>query len=278
MQIRCDWHVHTHNSPCGKDEATVERLAECIRAAGIERWGIADHIFTEENIADLEAARAEYDALESRNGIEFAVEASVLRDWDIERTRAEGNIWGRFPGGPQGRLELILPEELVERLGIRYVIAGSHWPLGARMKADSCVRSYHRQNMFLAEHPQVDIIAHPWWWRTTFHKANGEVAPFRWLDDFSIIPQSMHDEFAAAARENGKAVEINASITFSDGYGQRWRRQYDEYLIFLRESGCMFSTGSDSHEADYKRWPEGFSDHLSSLGFTEEHFWPGPEA
>ena len=26
------------------------------------------------------------------------------------------------------------------------------------------IRDYHRQNMFLATHPLVNIIAHPWWW------------------------------------------------------------------------------------------------------------------
>ena len=102
------------------------------------------------------------------------------------------------------------------------------------------------------------------------------MVPFPWLADFSIVPQSMHDEFAAAARENGKIVEANASIVFSDKGGDRWRRQYGEYLALLRETGCTFSTGSDSHGADYTRWPEEFGDHLASLGFTEEDFWQGP--
>lgn len=278
MQICSDWHVHTRNSPCGNKEAALARLAERIAATDIKRWGVTDHIFTEQNIPDLEAARREYDALGDTDGIFFAVEASVLRDWDIERTRAEGNIWGWFPGGPPGKLDLVLPDEVVERLGIRYVIAGTHWPLGAEMKPEAMVRDYHRQNMFLAEHPKVDIIAHPWWWRDNYTKAGDEIVPFRWLEDFSIIPWSMHDEFAAAVRENGKIVEANASNVFSDKGGERWRRQYDEYLIFLREAGCTFSTGGDSHSADYTHWPANFGDHLASLGFTEKNLWQGPDA
>ncbi|NLX58150.1 MAG: hypothetical protein GXY74_03570 [Phycisphaerae bacterium] len=276
MQIRNDWHVHTRNSPCGNKDAALARLAERIAATEVTRWGVTDHIFTEQNIADLEAARREYDALPEKDHVAFAVEASVLRDWDIQRTRSEGNIWGWFPGGPPGQLDLVLPDEVVQRLGIQYVIAGTHWPLGAEMKPEAMVRDYHRQNMFLAEHPSVTIIAHPWWWRDKYTKANGEMVPFPWLADFSIVPQSMHDEFAAAARENGKIVEANASIVFSDKGGDRWRRQYGEYLALLRETGCTFSTGSDSHGADYTRWPEEFGDHLASLGFTEEDFWQGP--
>jgi histidinol phosphatase-like PHP family hydrolase len=274
MQLRYDWHIHTHHSPCGNREALMKPLVERIRDAGLERWGFADHLFTERNIADLEAARREFDELGPGNGC-FAVEASVLRQWDIDRTCEDGNIWGYHAGGPQDTLTLFLPEELLARLGIRYVIAGAHWGLGAEMDAQSLVCNYHRQNMFLAAHPLVTIIAHAWWWRTEFYVPGGAV-PFRWLEDFSIIPQSMHDEFAAAVRENGKRVEVNSSVALSSNYSPAWTEQYVDYLALLRESGCLFSTGSDSHAADYARQPPAMGRLLASRGFTEDDFWSGP--
>jgi len=277
MQIRFDCHVHTHHSPCGKDDATLERLARRIRDAGTLRWGVTDHLFTERNVPDLEAARQEFDALDHEGRAVFAVEASVLRTWDIKQTRTTGNIWGYHPGGPKGTLDLYLPDDLVERLGIRYVIAGAHWPLGAKMNRRDVVRDYHRQNMFLARHPGVDVIAHPWWWRAEFATACGVPVPFPWLEDFSIIPRSMHDEFAAAARENGKRVEINASNMLTRNYSERWHEEYLEYLVGLKQAGCTFATGSDSHGPDYDPPPQRMTDILVRAGFTEDDFWTGPE-
>ena len=278
MQIRFDAHVHSHHSPCGNSEATLARLAEAIRAAGIPRWGLTDHLFTDRNVPDLEAARREMDQLPDRDGIVFAVEASVLRDWDVRRTEETGDIWGWHPGGPAGKLTMYLPDELVERLGIRYVIAGAHWPLGVRMTRKAIVRDYHRQNMFLAEHPKVDIIAHPWWWRAKFTTACRVPVPFRWLEDFSIIPQSMHDEFGAAAREHGKLIEVNASNMLTENYTRQWHEQYLAYLVGLKEAGCRFSVGSDSHAAEYKPNPKDMTAMLERAGFTESDFWSGPEA
>lgn len=277
MEIRFDCHVHTHRSPCGKPDATLQRMADEIRAAGIPRWGYADHLFTDRNVRDLEEARREFDALTDTAGAVFAVEASVLRDWDIRRTAKTGNIWGWHPGGPKGSLELYCPPELVERLGIRYVIAGAHWPLGARMTRKACVRDYHRQNIFLAEHPRVDIVAHPWWWRNKFTPACRVPIPFPWLEDFSIIPQSMHDEFAAATRENGKLVELNFTNILGESYSAWWHEQYLEYVVGLREAGCRFATGSDSHGPGYQPHPQDMLPVLERAGFTQADLWDGPD-
>lgn len=276
MRILFDCHVHTRRSPCGNAEASIAGLAPRIAAAGTPRWGLADHLFTERNVPDLEALRAEYDALSDRTNIVFAVEASVLRDWDIAETAKDGNIWGWRAGGPAGTLDLYLPQELRDRLGFQYVIAGAHWPLGAAMRRMAVVRDYHRQNMLLATHPQVDIVAHPWWWRTSFTTSCRLPLPFRWLEDFSIIPQSMHDEFSAAVRQHGKRVELNASNITTANYTERWHEQYLEYLVRLREDGCRFATGSDSHSAEYTA-PQAMLPILEKAGFTQDDLWAGPE-
>ena len=63
---------------------------------------------------------------------------------------------------------------------------------------DAVIRDYHRQNMFLALHPLVTIVAHPWWWMGHWADGEGNYPAEPWLDDFACIPRSMHDEFAAA--------------------------------------------------------------------------------
>jgi hypothetical protein len=276
MRIDVDWHVHSHHSPCGSPQAALGTLAANLCAAGVRRWGLADHVFTELNIPALEAARREFDQAVPAGQAVFAVEASVLRDWDLQETRRTGNIWGYHPGGPPGRLEMFLPEELVARLGIRYVIAGAHWALGAEMTVDDCVRCYHRQNMFLAEHPRVDIIAHPWWWRKQYFTPT-ETIEFLWLADFSVIPRSMHDEFASAVRQHGKRVELNASNISTEQPLTRRAEQYLEYLAGLKAAGCRFAVGSDSHAAEYRPQTPRLAEVLTRYGFDEADLWSGPD-
>jgi hypothetical protein len=174
------------------------------------------------------------------------------------------------------------PMQLLVKDGIHltpeaYKLIGAHWPLGAEMDRQAIVRNYNRQNMFLATHPQVTIVAHPWWWRTDFHTPGGSIE-FRWLEDFSIIPESMHDEFAAAVREHGKIVEINTTMTMPKSYSEPWCERYRDYLAYLREAGCRFSIGGDSHAASYDRPPQAMGDVLERRGFSQGDLWTGPSA
>lgn len=74
------------------------------------------------------------------------------------------------------------------------------------------MRDYHRQNMFLATHPLVDIVAHPWWWHGHWRDSDGCYRAEPWFDDFSRIPQDVHNEFASAAIQHDIVVEITWSI------------------------------------------------------------------
>lgn len=39
-----------------------------------------------------------------------------------------------------------------------------------------------------------------------------------WFDDFSVIPKSIHEEFAAAVLDNNKIVELNTDFFVSESY------------------------------------------------------------
>ena len=79
-------------------------------------------------------------------------------------------------------------------------LAGTHWPMYVPLEREAVIRDYHRQNMFLATHPLVDIVAHPWWWMGHWMDRDGNFPAEPWFDDFDVIPRSMHQEFAAAAK------------------------------------------------------------------------------
>jgi histidinol phosphatase-like PHP family hydrolase len=282
LTIDCDWHIHSRHSPCGKPEATLESIRSGMRRAGITRGGVTDHLHCELNVPALEAARREYDALDGRDEFHFGLEVSCLREYDLKRNRragADAHIYGVWDEGPEGPLAVYLPDELCERLGVEYVIGGAHWPLGAPLEREAVIRSYHRQNMFLAQHPSVDIVAHPWWWMGAWKDEDGKYRTLPWLDDFNHVPRSMHDEFEAAIRENGKFVEINAgAILLNDSYPPSFRGQYLEYLVMLKEAGVRFATGSDSHDAGYNGKLRRIEADLDALGLTSANLWQGPAA
>ena len=275
-----DWHMHTRRSPCGQAEATYESTAASVRAAGVERFGFTDHLHSSANLPDLRAARAEFDALADKTGAHFAVEVSCLRVWDLDNNLAAGpdaHAYGVWEGGPDDSpLGIYWPDEMAD-LAPEYAIGGAHWPLGAPLEQDAVIRSYHRQNLFLAQCPQVGIVAHPWWWMGGWQGEDGRYLGLPWLGDFTAIPQSIHQEFAAALHENGKRMELNAGAIFLNAeYPETFAGQYLDYVAYMKSEGVAFSLASDCHEATYDRGPEHIAAMLESIGITDADLWTGP--
>jgi hypothetical protein len=247
---------------------------------GISRFGFSDHLHCHMNLPQLRRARQEFDALADKTGAHFGIEVSCLRVWDIEQNEAAGgtgHIYGVWEGGPaDAPLTIYWPDEIAE-LAPEYVIGGAHWPLGVPLERDAVIRSYHRQNMYLAQRPEVTIVAHPWWWEGHWRTADGRYPDLPWLSDFTVIPTSMHEEFAAVLRETGTYMELNAgAIFFNAHYPPTFARQYLEYVAFMKSLGVRFALGSDSHDAKYEPCLERLHEVLTPLRLTNEDFWPGP--
>ncbi len=276
----CDWHIHTRRSPCGHPEATYAGMAASVRAAGVERFGFTDHLHSSANLSDLRAARAEFDALPDKTGAHFAVEVSCLRVWDLDNNLAAGpdaRPYGVWEGGPaDSALGIYWPDEMAD-IAPEYAIGGVHWPLGAPLEQEAVIRSYHRQNLFLAQCPEVTIVAHPWWWMGGWQGEDGRYLGLPWLGDFTDIPRSMHQEFAAALRENGTRMELNAGAIFlNPGYPETFAGQYLDFVAYMKSEGVAFSLASDCHEATYDRGPERIAATLESIGVTGADLWTGP--
>lgn len=287
MKITSDWHIHTHHScDCPQPEgATLAQLCALIEESGITHYGISDHLHTEYNVPEIEASRAEYDTLPPSPNRFFGLEVSVLREYDLatNAASADPSPYGKQPGGPEGGLTVYLPDELTERMRFDYIIGGAHWPLGVPEPLDpmAVIRNYHEQYLFLATHPQIDIVAHPWWWMGAWQEADGRYLTYPWLDDLRRIPQSMHDELAAAAVQYGKAIEINAgACLLNPTYPDTFRAQYVEYLAYLKSRGVRFSTGTDNHawfgDVGYEPCLQEVTCDFRSIGLTQGDLWhPG---
>jgi len=247
----------------------VDALVKGASKKGIERFGLTDHIHTYYNYPDILSSLRDYES-NRKDDFFFGVEVSCVSQWELNEIRRgsyNGDItYGIRSGGSPGcSLAIAIDEKFKEENSIEFVVGGTHWSLYTDDSAVSVINDYHRQNMFLAQHPLVDIVAHPWWYYGPCKDG--------WTEDFSIIPQSMHYEFLDACLENNKLIEINlAAMLLSKRYSESFKEQYMEYLVMLREKGARFSIGSDCHSKFYDIDFEKASEMLEKAGFTANDF------
>jgi len=275
--ITSDWHIHSRNS-CDGACMTVAELVRRTGEKGIRSYGLTDHFHTPYNLPDLEASREEYLAARPSPDFHFGVEVSCVSQWELDEIASggyEAPVYGIREGGPEGAPPAVaLTAEHVEELDIEYVVGGTHWPLYVPFERERIIRDYHRQNIFLAAHPLVDVVAHPWWWMGRWQDADGTYRSEPWLDDFKHVPDSMHDEFAAVAKEHGTVVEINiTAMLLNRRYTERFRRQYVEYLAELKSRGVTLCAGSDCHDAHYEIDLDAASAMLEDVGIKDEELW-----
>jgi hypothetical protein len=98
-----------------------------------------------------------------------------------------------------------------------------------------------------------------------------------WFDDFRCIPQSLHNEFAAAASQYAKVVEVNLHATLlNKQYPKHFKQQYAEYIAGLHAAGITLSIGSDHHSQHSHYHEIDFAlaeEMLSSVGLQHVKFW-----
>jgi histidinol phosphatase-like PHP family hydrolase len=281
MQITSDWHIHSRNSCDGACMTIADLVAEATQR-GITDFGVTDHLHTLLNLPDIVASRSEYLACAPGPRFHFGIEISSISLWELEQIANnpgyQNHVYGIREGGPESAEPAIaLTRDQIDEFEIEYVVAGTHWPLYVPFTREAVIRDYHRQNMFLATHSLVDIVAHPWWWMGHWMRDDGRYLNEPWFDDFTVIPRSMHEEFADACVANDTAVEINIFAVILNGlYPASFRHQYVEYLAILKERGVTFSIGSDCHsehlDADYEQAAEV----IAPLGLRDEDFWRLP--
>lgn len=278
MRITSDWHIHSHNS-CDEACITVADLIAQTEKMGILDFGLTDHLHTPFNLPDIAASRAEFLENKPSARFHFGIEVSCVSQWELNEIaggKYAAPVYGLRSGGtPGGPLAIGLTAEDIEKYGIEYVVGGAHWPLYVPMERDAVIRDYHRQNMFLATHPLVDIVAHPWWWMGHWKDAQGNYPAEPWFDDFLRIPRSMHDEFAAAAVEHQTVVEINIDANLlNPHYPERFAKQYLDYLVELEAGGVRLCIGSDCHSAHYDKVDfEKAGEMLNNAGITAKNLW-----
>jgi len=280
MQITSDWHIHSRNS-CDGACMPVSELVSSAPDKGIRDYGLTDHIHTPYNLPDVAASREEFLANDPGPNFHFGVEASVVSQWEIDEVatgKHDKPTYGLRQGGPLGApLAIGLSAGDIETCGIEYVVGGTHWPMYVPMEREAVIRDFHRQNMFLATHPLVGIVAHPWWWHGHWRDEDGKYTGKPWLDDFGVIPRSMHDELVDAVIANDTVVEINiCAMLLNRNYPDRFKEQYLDYLAELKSRGVALCTGSDCHSEQYVIDFDSAAQMLERVGIGDEALWRLP--
>ena len=274
MSYIIDLHVHSHHSPCGHSGASLSGIQNEATACGLKAFGVADHVHTRSSWSRIEACRKEYNGLDNGCAVFFGIEVSAMPATHIDCLAQPPFDFSQLQCGWEDvPLNVAIIDEDISKHRVDYVLGGAHWQLGKCDDGDAVMRCFHRQNIFLLTHPKVSVLAHPWWIYTV--SANGAIeknAP--WLLDFTIIPESMHNEMIAVARKFSKAIEINArALEYGVKYSERFLAQYLDFLFFLKENGVQLSIGSDSHSANYSNAIYHLLPQIESLSLVEDNIW-----
>ena len=275
MKITSDWHIHSRNS-YDKADMPVADIFRQTAEKGITDFGITDHLNTMYNYPDMVASRREFLLNNPGPRCHFGVEASCISAWEIPLIAAgdpRTNQYGIRNGGPaDGPMAIPVTDQMVADLELEYVIGSVHWPIFVPAEPKALIDNFFRQLMFMARHPRVDIIGHPWWWYGKWESPDGTRTGNPWFADFTVIPQTMHAEFAAACLAGSTAVEINLKLLFSQRCTDEFKQQYLAYLADLQERGVKLSIGGDAHESlaaiDYEKSAEI----LTAAGIKDD-FW-----
>ena len=255
-------------------------IIEGAAGTGITDLGATDHLHSRYNMPDIAAARRDFLRSAASRNFHFGIEVTCMRQWELDEIatgRYEAPTYGLEDYGPgAGPVGIALTDEDIETYGIEFVVGGAHWARGIPMERRDIIENFHRQNMFLATHGLVDIVAHPWWWHGHFQGEDGMFRDLPWFDDFNVVPRSFHDEFAAALIERGKAAEVNPATVLNGHFPQRWREQYLEYLAGLVQRGVKLSVGSDCHSRPYGNRFDEVGPLLERIGVRDEDLWGMP--
>lgn len=258
MAITSDWHIHTH---CSDDSACMEfeTLVEEAKKIGLTDFGVSDHYHFFAQEPDIAASRKEFDLTlerhpELKGHFHFGIETTLMYKRELEKAaNGRGNEILMFDLQSEGygdaELAFGLDQAFLEKYGIAYFIAGTHWPMYCKLDAQSVLAEYHRQYMYCATHPFTDILAHFGWWDANLFRGVWGVKdmpnPFT---HFAGVSQTMRSELTAALKENRVAFELNDYI-FCDKNAESYRDEYLGFAADLQNSGVLLSMGSDCHAA-----------------------------
>lgn len=234
MQIRHDFHIHTHLSRCAKETATVEGYLDHAKRLGLRKLGFSDHFWDEkiegantfyqpQNLAHvlslkptLEAAAAEgiqlffgceteYDPV--HHGVAITEETAEQFDFILV---------------PNSHTHMMMPKDFYQpyEKHIEFMINAFHEIL------DSPVSRY------------ITAIAHPF---------EAVACPYDKTILIDMISDDTFKRLFSKSAEKNVAFEINVSSMLHKTPEQIESAPQMRMFRIARDCGCKFIFGSDAH-------------------------------
>jgi len=240
MIIRSDMHIHSEFSYDAS--LPLEEIYTKAKEYGFEKVGITDHLNLNDIpfISDIDAsAKNVKEFIKTHPDMILGVELTPIDKPRFDYIAKNGGRREGYIAPSTGRpfdIELGLSKEELKARGISFAIGAAHDAPPGMTELNDLIKEWYRQQMYLACDERVTVLGHPWYhWKGV------------WYQDFSVIPQSMQDDLAAALKENGKYVECNGEILCSKLGSEKYHIQYAEFLRSFFERGIPVTYGSDSH-------------------------------
>ena len=214
MKIEQDLHIHTNLSLCADKNATVESYIPAFHSAGITTCGIANHFWDEHIPGGQE------------NGLRFLFGAE-----------AEYSLALRGPA---------VTEETAEKLDFMLVPnSHTHITMPKEYYADY---QQHADFMYQAF---MDILASPvsQWITAIAHPFEAVCCPYPNEELLPLIGETRFCKAFELAAEKKIAMEINMSIFRESSIGQMEKSNFMQMFRLAKKCGCLFTFGSDSHDA-----------------------------
>ena len=245
---RCDNHMHTKHLGCANGTMVVAAMtAECARM-GVTQMGITDHMNSLDRLPLHREIRKDIEALDAPVDVYFGVELNYIE------------ADGAFAFSP----------EIKEEYGFQFAIGGIHQTYLKTYDLKALVDVQHRHHLRTCRDPLVDVLVHPYWFGKGEFDRNG----WPWFDSMRAVPASYARELGQVARDTGTAIEINACANLENStYGDRFAKEYVEYLALVAAEGASFSLGSDAHDVGQLRAIQRSWQVAEQLKLPPERVW-----
>ena len=260
LKLEHDFHVHTHLSSCAKDSATIEHYVTKARELGIKKLGLADHMwdsavsgapkwYVPQNFEHISAIREEIAATE-HEGIEFLVGCECEYDRVHEGVAISEAVAEQldFLIVPNSHTHITMPKDLYEphRAHAEYMLKAFYDII------NSPVAKY------------VTAIPHPFM---------AVCCPYPHAQAIAEITDDEFKRCFDAAANKGIAMEINPNH-FRHPLPAIYESQIMRMYRIIRESGCKFTLGTDSHsDTGHDQYRQAYVA-IGLLGLKEDDFHP----
>lgn len=275
MKIEHDFHLHTHLSVCGQDDATIENYMRSAKELGIKKIGIADHMWDAkvpfvESMRHSRAAGGGDVVLNWYRRQDIAHCREILAELEqVDTTGVEFFFGGEVDYCPGVGAAITLEE--AEKLAFM-TVPNSHTHHLMDTK-DYEPKEKHaefmiRAGMEICTAPTakyVTALAHPF---------DATLPPYSPAELMEFITDSQMAEVFCAAKENNIAAEINVSCYNGCPDDQLQNHYMTRILKVAKDCGCTFTFGSDSHDAMGQYILTRGPMVADILGITEEDLHP----